>query len=297
VKSLIVTADDVGIHRGMTLGAVRAHRDGIVTACSVAGAGLELAHAAALLRDCPTLDTGVHLMLTGGRPVSAPARIPSLLTRTGSFPSGYPAFLARYALQRIASPEVAIELRAQIERVIASGIAVTHLNGHQHLHVLPDIFDVVVALAVEFDVPYVRIPRDRGGDAGWIRRRSVALLSRVAAAAAVKARAAGLLVNDAAIGVESAGHLSTPQIHRLLSHVDGLTELVVHPGVDGDTIRRAFSWGYDWDGETAALCDPSLREVFTREGIGLVGVRDVQDSATGVSNSVGGRNDRRWTSE
>jgi len=39
VKRLIVTADDVGLHRGMTDGALQAHETGIVTACSVVANG------------------------------------------------------------------------------------------------------------------------------------------------------------------------------------------------------------------------------------------------------------------
>src|SRR5260370_24294876 len=49
-RRLIVTADDVGLHRGMTEGAIRAHRDGIVTACSVVASGVAFDDAVAPLR-------------------------------------------------------------------------------------------------------------------------------------------------------------------------------------------------------------------------------------------------------
>ena len=75
MKRLIVTADDVGLHRGMTAGAIQAHRQGIVTACSISANGRDFDDALARLRDVPTLETGVHLTLveeralTTGRPV------------------------------------------------------------------------------------------------------------------------------------------------------------------------------------------------------------------------------------
>lgn len=257
----------------MTLGAVRAHRDGVVTACSVAGAGRELAHAAELLRGCPRLDVGVHLMLTGARPVTEPARVPSLVTRHGRFPAGYPEFVCRYALRRVSIREVEIELRAQIDRVLARGLPVRHLNGHQHLHVLPRVFDVVVRLALEYGVPYVRVPADRRPPGAPSRRgAAVAALGRLAGRAAAKARAAGLCVNHRTIGVTDAGHLTSAAARRLIPEIEGVTELVTHPGVGGRVIEQDHDWGYEWDAETEALCDAAVAADLARAGVSLTGV-------------------------
>jgi predicted glycoside hydrolase/deacetylase ChbG (UPF0249 family) len=276
VNFLIVTADDVGLHRGMTMGAIRAHRQGIVTACSVAGVGEELAHAAAQLQECPALDVGVHLTLVGTRPVSDPARIPSLVTRGGAFGSGYAAFAARWALGRVSIAEVEIELRAQIERVMAAGLSPCHVNGHQHLHVLPGLCDLVVRLALDYGIPYLRSPDDRlPAGPPTIRRGSVGMLSHLARRAAGRARAAGLHVNTRTIGILDAGHLTAARLRRLVRGLDGITELVAHPGLEGPRIGRAFEWGYDWDAETDALCDPSVAHAIAREGVILVGVRGV----------------------
>ncbi|HEY4597677.1 MAG TPA: ChbG/HpnK family deacetylase, partial [Thermoanaerobaculia bacterium] len=71
MKTLVVTADDVGLHPGMTLGALRAHEQGIVTACSVVANGRALDDAIERLRDRPKLDAGVHFTFVGGeRPLS-----------------------------------------------------------------------------------------------------------------------------------------------------------------------------------------------------------------------------------
>ena len=71
MKQLIVTADDVGLHRGMTEGTIRAHSEGIVTACSVVANGAAFEHAVERLRDMPALAVGVHLSLVEERPVIA----------------------------------------------------------------------------------------------------------------------------------------------------------------------------------------------------------------------------------
>ena len=72
MKKLIVTADDVGLDRGMTAGAIEAHRNGIVTACSIVANGREFEDAVSRLRDCPRLEAGVHLTLVEERRSGGP---------------------------------------------------------------------------------------------------------------------------------------------------------------------------------------------------------------------------------
>ena len=266
MKRLIVTADDVGLHEGMTLGAIRAHRDGIVTACSVAGAGTALAHAAEHLKDCPGLDVGVHLMLV----------------EAGRFARDYRGFVARYMLGRVSMQEVERELRLQIERVLGYGLRPCHLNGHQHLHVLPRVFPIVVRLALEYGVPYIRIPDDRmPANVPLARRGAVGALGALARRAARTAHGAGLFTNDTAIGIANAGHLTAARLITLAGQVNGVTELVTHPGLDGPGLARAYGWRYEWDRETEALCDPEVRACLAREGIERVGVRAVAMPAGG----------------
>lgn len=271
---LIVTADDVGLHEGMTLGAIRAHREGIVTACSVAGAGAVLRHAADHLADCPELDVGIHLMLVEATPVSPPSQVPTLVTSTGTLVRNHRAFAARYALGRVSLAEVEVELRAQIERVLRHGLTPCHMNGHQHLHVLPRVFEIVVRLAHEYGIAYVRIPEDRAaGGRLSVRRAAVGVLGGLARRAAGIARQAGLSTNSCALGIATAGHLTRQRLLTLVDRVSGLTELVAHPGIDGAAISRVYDWGYEWDAETAALCDSEVLAALSRRGVRCLGVR------------------------
>ena len=242
MRKLIVTADDVGLDPGMTAGAIEAHRNGIVTACSVVANGVAFDDAVERLRDVPTLAIGVHLALVEER----------ALTTGEPMPRDYVRFLR--ARKRDLEPE----LRAQIEKVLSSGLRVTHVNGHQHLHMLPRIFAIVERLAVEYHIPYIRTVRDFGGRVPLARRIAINALSRFGR----KARG----TNDRTIGVANAGHLDTGTILELLDSVDGVTELVTHPGVG---VTRYPHWRYEWERETRALCDPRLPEAIAAKGIEL----------------------------
>jgi predicted glycoside hydrolase/deacetylase ChbG (UPF0249 family) len=239
VKRLIVTADDVGLDRGMTAGAIEAHRNGIVTACSIVANGREFDDAVARLRDGPSLEVGVHLTLVEER----------ALTTGEPMPRNWMRFLL--------SPKrgVESELRAQIERVLETGLRVTHLNGHQHLHQWPRINGIVRRLAKEYGIHYVRVVNDRGG----IKRRvPIIMLNRLAGGGARR---------QTTIGVAEAGHLTAERIVALLDFVNETTELVSHPGVN---VSAYTHWNYDWSGETRALCDPRVREAIRANGIELI---------------------------
>jgi predicted glycoside hydrolase/deacetylase ChbG (UPF0249 family) len=237
VKKLIVTADDVGLDPGMTAGAIEAHRNGIVTACSIVANGVAFDDAVARLRDVPALAVGVHLALVEER----------ALTTGKPMPRDY----VRFLLSRKRDPEP--ELRAQMEKVLATGLRVTHVNGHQHLHMLPRIFAIVERLAVEYHIPYIRTVRDFGGRVGIARRLAIKALTRF--------RNRG--TNDRTIGVANAGHLDVALILELLDYVDGVTELVTHPGLG---VTRYPHWRYEWEQETRALCDPRVREAVAAIG-------------------------------
>lgn len=222
----------------MTEGAIRGHREGIVTACSVVANGVAFEEAIERLLVVPTLEVGVHLTLVEERSLTG---MP--------FPRSYIGFI----LARKDFVAIERELRAQIERVLAAGLRVTHLNGHQHLHMLPPIFEIVTKLAEEYGIGYVRRVRDRGGKGGLLRRASVAGLNLFGA-------------GGSTIGIMEAGHLTAERIVSLLRCVVGLTELVTHPGVAVDAYLH---WRYAWDAELEALCDPRLRQAIADQGIEL----------------------------
>ncbi|HKI03873.1 MAG TPA: ChbG/HpnK family deacetylase [Thermoanaerobaculia bacterium] len=270
MRALVVTADDVGLHSGMTLGSLKAYDEGIVTACSVVANGRHFEPAADLLRDRPGLDVGVHLTLVGERPLSPAARVPSLVDGSGAFLKDFRAFTRRYLLGGFAAAEVEEELRRQIERLQATGLPLVHANSHQHLHVLPRIFEIVLRLAAEHRIPFVRIPNEPAARGLSPRSLQIGILNRIGRRARQHLGSA-VRATDRTVGVVAAGGLTVEKLERILADVEGLTELVCHPGLGDRALAQAYNWGYAWEGETAALCDPRAREAMGVRGIGLTG--------------------------
>ncbi len=254
----------------MTRGSIEAHDRGIVTACSVVANGRAFEEAVGILKDRPRLDVGVHLTLVGERPLSPPERVPSLVDGTGNFLGDFRAFTRRYLLGGIAAAEIEQELRRQIECLLGAGLTLVHANSHQHLHVLPRIFEVVLRLAEEHRIPFVRIPREPAAFRLSPRSLQISILNGIGGTARRRLEASGSVRStERTVGVVEAGGLTVERLSRILERVEGLTELVCHPGLGNEALAAEYDWGYGWDRETATLCDPGLPELLRSRGIEL----------------------------
>ena len=279
-RLLVVTADDFGLTDGVNRAVVRSHREGIVTSTSLLAVGRAYQSAVELARRTPTLTVGVHLAAVGeDPPLLAPSDVPSLVDGSGHFPLSYRTVLRRAFLGRLDVEDVRREFRAQIERVLGDGLAVSHLDTHQHLHLWPAVARVVTELARDFGIPAVRLPRShRHGPLGV----GVGVL---ASGLARRLDGAGLRRTVDFAGLDEAGAMDRglPAALTGLARRGGVTaELNAHPGEADDPELARFSWGYRWDRELAALTDPALATLVTGTGFRLASWADLDHPAGGV---------------
>lgn len=276
---LVVNGDDFGLSESINDGIIRAHTRGILTATSIVAGGAAFHHAVALARTHPTLDIGVHLTLTEEHPVAPAPSVSSLLAGGAKLPPGPGAFLTRFLRGAIALPDVAREFDAQVSRVRDCGIAVTHLDGHQHLHVLPGIRREVAALAQRHGIRFVRQPRER------LRRFMLADARRLDRTAALTSlnlvcrapQTWGALTTDHFVGFYFGGRLNTSNLMRQIAHLPkwGCCELMCHPGADSAELQGAGGV-YDRHAECTALCDPIVRLELVAKGVELVSFADLE---------------------
>jgi predicted glycoside hydrolase/deacetylase ChbG (UPF0249 family) len=269
MRRLVVNADDLGAGETRDRGILEAHRHGIVTSASVLAQGPSWRSALRLLREHPSLDPGVHINLSEGRPLSPRART-LIDPRTGRFWGKREA--RRRALEGLFDPEdIEREAAAQIDRLRDEGIAPSHVDGHQHLHVYGCVAAPVARAAARRGIRRYRLPLDlpppsmplnagRGDDLE--EYRSQALRARE-----IFARE-GLRSTDAFAGAALSGHLSFETLAAVLRGLpEGTTELMVHPGYAA--VTQGFS-GPARDAERRLLTDPAVRVLLSLLGIRLV---------------------------
>ena len=228
MKRLITHADDLGLSAAGNNGIFEAHLKGIVTSSSLLANGPALKHAVRRLP--PTLDVGLHLDLSEGRPLIGGHR--TLTRADGRFHGKAEA--RRLALRNHFAPEeVERETLAQIDRLLDTGLHLTHLDGHQHLHVYGSLAAPIARAARRRKLRWVRLPADAHPHAALAeeRRRQILDYSRLAAAARPIYGKAGLHSVDAFAGPSLSGAWTLGRMTTFLASVrPGITELMVHPG-------------------------------------------------------------------
>jgi predicted glycoside hydrolase/deacetylase ChbG (UPF0249 family) len=243
-----------------------------VTSTSIMATGAQFEHAVALALERPGLGVGVHLVLTEHRPLIGAAAAASLVRADGTFEPHLTRLLKRRLRGLVSMAEVHRELDAQIRRVHAAGIAINHLDGHQHVHVLPGVAQVVAELAAAHGVSAVRYPAER------VRRymlRSLKYARRVVEQTALNLFCARsplepLRRSDAFVGFYFGGRLDEANLETVLAGLParGTVELMCHPG--HEDMRPSADWHYAWAAERDALMSPRIRELVLARGMQLV---------------------------
>ncbi len=281
-KFLIVNADDFGLEEEVNAGIIKAHLEGVVTSTSLIANGAAFDHAVALAKENPKLDMGAHLTLTRGpslvgAPVLARAEVSSLVGDDGLLPQSPTVLAARITTGLVSMRHVEKELRAQMEKIQAGGIRVTHIDSHQHIHVAPGVFRVVTGLAKEFGVPWLRVPvmwapRRGGPVANPLQRLKNAVLSALAAWDIRSTAGEGVRFADYHVGIDFSGRLCGEVIEHIVRNLpDGIIELSCHPGSDNDHLSKNHPWGYMWKQELEALCSGGVRKAIEESDINLIG--------------------------
>lgn len=280
MTSVIVNADDFGLEERINLGIVQAHTEGIVTATSLMANGAAFEHAVALAEAHPSLDIGVHLTLVEEQPVTDADRIPSLVNESGCFLPDARSFLLRYLSGRISMLELALELEAQIKRIKDTGLQVSHLDGHQHLHVLPGIRRQVIQLARKYEIPFIRKPNESfsfgiHGKTGLKRNLELLALRFFSGIGSWRAYRHA----DFFFGFAFGGKLTADALDCVIRSLprSGVCEIMCHPGTPPVDSSKDH-WGYHWDDELSALTSPKIRALLSQRGISVTSFRKLLQS-------------------
>lgn len=159
-KLLIIHADDMGLAHSVNTATIKAFDNKGITSGSIMVPCPWAPEIEAYVRDHPGMDVGIHLTMTaewdlykwGG--ITPADLIPSLLDKNNYF---YPSVEALGKAAKGADADK--ELRAQIDRAIASGVKPTHLDTHMgSVLASPELVKVYLNLSEVYHLP-VLFPR------------------------------------------------------------------------------------------------------------------------------------------
>jgi predicted glycoside hydrolase/deacetylase ChbG (UPF0249 family) len=244
---VIINADDFGMSDGVCAGIAKAICSGCVTTTSamvcVPGATDRIARWSEMIPGC----IGAHLQLTSGRPILPASEVPSLVQANGLFP------VSRKEVRAPKRAEVIAEWEAQIEVLVRLGIRPTHIDSHHHVHRLPEVRDAYYEIVNQRGVPA------RSVDAEMTERF----------------RGMGVPCTGKTLLGWFGGEVSVSSLLAVIRDgVQGcsngsVVEVMSHPGLVDDELRRVSRYVEERETELAVLCDPRLRESLQAESLSL----------------------------
>ncbi len=269
-KLLIVNGDDAGMCHAANLATIQCLEEGLMRCSTIMVPCAWFPEIAAYATSHPEKDFGVHLCHTSEwskyrwGPVVSREKVPGLLDKQGYLWRDIPEVYSH------ATPEEALaEGRAQIQRALAAGVDVTHLDSHMGtLQYDPRYVKVYLQLAVEFDLP-VRM----GSQETLTRFGHPELRGEFAAR--------GIVFPDYFVFdtlKDEPKDVKGFWLDILKNLKPGVTELYIHAGLPTDELKAITgSWSTRSQEFEAFAHDPDLKRVATDQKLILIGYRPLRE--------------------
>ena len=223
---IIINADDLGISPEVNESIFGLIGGKHVTSATLIANAPEIYHAARSIGRFPSCSFGAHLNLSEFAPLSREGA--SLLAQGGA--------MSRELIEQV-SPQPRIlhaiftEFSAQISRLLALGVPITHLDSHQHIHTLPSVFPALKAVQARFCIRKLR------------NTRNIYLPEHaISQALSMKKKLYGVALRNLYRSTTPDGLTDLPTLLKLNAQQArrfGSLEVMVHPGARGQEADEA----------------------------------------------------------
>ena len=263
--NLIINADDYGYFPCINQGIIEAAQFGILTATGILANSSDLSTQLKNL-DTTNLDLGVHLNLTFKAPLSELMR-QKLARWNGNFPDAQTMSLMILS-GKISVNDVRMEWQLQIDACQPRKLV--FLNSHEHIHMLPVLFPVVLKLAQDYNIPHVRFTR---ADWHWPMKRSVLFRNTMLQVMQLINRSLHTAEMPIFLGLTQSGKLDLIYLEKIFSKLKPgqCYELMCHPGrFNPQEITDSKLIAYhEWEAELALLKSPEVVDLLEKFAIRL----------------------------
>lgn len=255
MPTLLVNADDFGLHGDINRGIADCVRAGAIQSVSICPVGKALDWCQVRSFSQSGVRIGIHLTLVG-EPWGTNGRVfPDWKEFARTVLTGGVRF----------QHELIRETRWQFDCVTKRQIPLSHVDSHQHVHMLPSVFGCVKAAAKELGILRMRIPFCPHGS---LIRKSA---GGIALQALARYRWRGHGSRMACIGIRRAGHNTAEtlalELKTCAAHAPWDLELIAHPGVSTPELMQSYSsWNFDWTGERDALLSSQFKMAVASAG-------------------------------
>jgi len=269
-RILIVNGDDAGMCHPANEATIQSLEKGLMRSSTIMVPCPWFPEIAAYAKEHPEKDFGIHLCHTSewGKyqwgPVASRDKVPGLIDPQGYLWPGVEEVYAHSTPQ-----ETLIEGRAQVQRALAAGADVTHLDSHMGtLQLDPRFVETYLQLAVEFDLP--------------VRMASLETLTRFGFPQLRELFGAkGIVFPDYFVYDELKDE--KPDVKHFWLNIvkslkPGVTELYIHAALPTEEMKAITgSWSTRAQEFEVFTNDEEMKKLVADQGIILIGYRPLRD--------------------
>ncbi|OGT53817.1 MAG: hypothetical protein A3E84_02220 [Gammaproteobacteria bacterium RIFCSPHIGHO2_12_FULL_42_13] len=252
MKHITLCADDYGQNLAVSQGIIALLRDNRLSATSCLTNAPEWpSHAKALLPFHGRADIGLHFNLTEGKALS-----PAFIRHYGATLLSLPVLMRKAYLRQLDSAAIEDECHAQLDQFVrAVGQLPDFIDGHQHVHQLPVVREVLVKVCAsrfQGHCFYMRCVNDKLTATDWLQgqwlKKSIILLSTPWFQRLL--RHVQIPHNQSFSGIYS--FAKAKDYRAIFPHFLDMTKedglILCHPGLDSSAVDDSIAWvrGYEY---------------------------------------------------
>ena len=254
---MIVNADDMGLHLHIDQGILRCIDKKRVNSVSIVSSGQAVNWSLILDLSKQGVFTGLHVCLVG-----EPWQTQDI------FFANYWDFLLAWIKKPIRLCKlVENEIDYQLKTYLDHGIPLDHIDSHQHVHMLPFVFNIIQSKAIELNVQRVRISAINKWSA--VRHHPMSICLELLSKYRFRHCSQMSFQTLFCRGIQKSGHYGVEDIRNELLTCHESIEWVAHPGVSTSDLMATYPWGYDWTGEMNAYLSDAFLEIVAQNGFSI----------------------------
>jgi len=146
MRQLIINADDFGMSYEVNEGIKRCIEAGTVNSTSLLVNMPYFEDAVEYLRTKPNVSVGLHFNITEGKPIDLPAQRSTLIREDDNFVH-WVSLTFKLLTNNCSIKEIKYALTTQYEKLEKTGLPISHIDSHHHIHLYPSIYRIVLDFA------------------------------------------------------------------------------------------------------------------------------------------------------
>ncbi len=277
---LIVTCDDVGMHQSINECVNEAIEKKIITNVSIVANGSAFYEAVEILKKAKNISVGLHFNIIEGPPISDNQEKNTLLLGE-HFYDDHVKFAKDLLVNKITQKDIQDELRAQLDLCLKSGLHISHIDGHRHLHLFPFVFKSILPVLKEYNINKIRYVNTPFFEIDF--SNPVKIFSNIIFKY-TRLKYGVLNGPDYFLGFYNSGNINSNRLNNWIYNLKSnlIYEIGFHLGKSDELLNQSFDWNryykynFSWEGEMECLFSDDIENnLFKNKNITLINYNEL----------------------